>query len=105
MHRPIQTFTYTGGTTPQTVQSQMWLAPSVEQTGTYLGQQTIDNSDPNPGVKAGNYSPPVMPFSSTTLPTAAGATPQPNVLWGEYSQGFCIDPIGRSANIRAAAVG
>ncbi len=99
MHRPIQSFTYNSGTGSQTMQVQMWLTQDQNGTKTY----PIDNSaiSPSPSTLA-TYSLPVMPFSQTSLPTGGGGTPAPNALLGQYSQGFCIDPIGMCANFEDA---
>jgi hypothetical protein len=98
MHRPVQTFTYTGGgaTVPQTIYAQSWWYGSITATNAY---QTIDNS-PSTGPPGNTSAPAVMPFQVGALPPTSlpPPPPQPTVMWGMYSQGYCIDPIGVLAN-------
>jgi hypothetical protein len=82
MHRPIQTYTSTTGTTTLV---QTWATPA---------GATIDGS----GTTGGTTVQPVMPFSATSFGT--GNTP-PSVAYGNYTQGFAIDPIGVNANATA----
>ena len=80
MLRPVQAC----NTPTTTVLVQTWLTP---------GGATIDGS----GMVSGTTAQPLMPFSTTSY----GISPPPgapSVSYGNYSQGFAIDPIGVIAN-------
>ena len=64
---------------------QTWLTP---------GGATIDGS----GTASTTTTQPVMPFSTTSYGTSPPLT-TPSVAYGNYSQGFAIDPIGAIANL------
>jgi len=109
MHRPIQSYTYTTGTTTSTGLTQTWVAPtgvtppggggSFPSTNAWY----VDGSAPTqPPVKSGTQPPaPMMPFSATPptyLNGVASASAGTQIGVGNYSQGFAIDPIGVYAN-------